>query len=132
MKSKVSKDASVDEEALSKRWQQLESYVKAKKSKKIKVLAKGYARKIKRNQYKAEDNKDQIEEENSEDERTQEIDLDDLSDTDKRILEQLEIKMSELDEDEGDDKKPEEDNDAEGKPKENDEDSKQKGSKAET
>ena len=120
----MSKDASVDEEALSKRWQQLESYVKAKKSKKIKVLAEGYARKIKRNKYNADDNKDQIEEENSEDERTQEIDLDDLSDTDKKILEQLEIKMSELDQEEGEDMKPEEDGDAEEKPKENEEDSK--------
>jgi hypothetical protein len=57
--------------------------VKAKKSKKIKVLAQGYAKRIKRNKYNADENKDQIEEENTDDEKTQEIDLDDLSETDK-------------------------------------------------
>jgi len=71
--------------------------VKAKKSRKIKVLAQGYAKRIKRNKYNAGENKDQIEEENSDDEKTQEIDMDDLSDTDKEILEQLEFKMNQED-----------------------------------
>ena len=79
-----------------------------KKSKKIKNLAKGYAKNIKRNKYITNDSTGQIDEENENDEATNDNENDDeeLSDDDKQLLLNLEQKLNNHDEDQVELEKP--------------------------